>query len=71
MVDARQMKYILGRKSDVLDCQWLQKLMSLGLLRAAWRPGDKVCVVRGAPARGIADGAGQLGAAHAERPWYR
>jgi adenylate cyclase len=35
-----------GRKSDVLDCQWLQKLMSLGLLRAAWRPGDKVCVVR-------------------------
>ena len=35
-----------GRKSDVQDCQWLQKLMSLGLLRAAWRPGDEVCVVR-------------------------
>ncbi|NRO99777.1 IS110 family transposase, partial [Paraburkholderia sp. NMBU_R16] len=42
--DARQMKYVPGRKSDVLDCQWLQKLMSLGLLRAAWRPGDEVCV---------------------------
>ena len=46
LVDARQMKYVPGRKSDVQDCQWLQKLMSLGLLRAAWRPGDEVCVVR-------------------------
>jgi len=45
-VDARQMKYVPGRKSDVQDCQWLQRLMSLGLLRAAWRPGDEVCVVR-------------------------
>jgi len=55
LVDARQMKYVPGRKSDVLDCQWLQKLMSLGLLRAAWRPADEVCVVRGGPpARGAA-----------------
>jgi transposase len=46
LVDARQMKYVPGRKSDVQDCQWLQKLMSLGLLRAAWRPGDEVCVIR-------------------------
>lgn len=46
LVDARQMKYVPGRKSDVLDCQWLQKLMSFGLLRGAWRPGDEVCVVR-------------------------
>jgi transposase len=46
LVDARQMKYVPGRKSDVQDCQWLQKLMSLGLLRAAWRPGDEVCVLR-------------------------
>ena len=46
LVDARQMKYVPGRKSDVQDCQWLQKLMSLGLLRAAWRPGGEVCVVR-------------------------
>jgi transposase len=30
LVDARQMRYVPGRKSDVLDCQWLQKLMSLG-----------------------------------------
>jgi transposase len=46
LVDARQMKYVPGRKSDVQDCQWLQRLMSLGLLRAAWRPSDEVCVVR-------------------------
>jgi transposase len=46
LVDARQMKYVPGRKSDVQDCQWLQKLMSLGLLRAAWRPDSEVCVVR-------------------------
>jgi transposase len=46
LVDARQMKYVPGRKSDVQDCQWLQKLMSLGFLRAAWRPNGDVCVVR-------------------------
>jgi len=45
LVDARQMKYVPGRKSDVQDCQWLQKLVSLGLLRAAWRPASEVCVV--------------------------
>jgi transposase len=46
LVDARQMKYVPGRKSDVQDCQWLQKLMSLGLLRGAFRPDAEVCVVR-------------------------
>ena len=46
LVDARQMKYVPGRKSDVHDCQWLQKLMSLGLLRGAFRPDGEVCVVR-------------------------
>ena len=46
LVDARQMKYVPGRQSDVQDCQWLQKLMSLGLLRAARRPSAEVCVLR-------------------------
>ena len=46
LVDSRQMKCVPGRKSDVQDCQWLQKLMSLGFLRAAFRPTDEVCVVR-------------------------
>jgi transposase len=46
LVDARQMKYVPGRKSDVLDCQWIQKLMSLGFLRAAFRPDAEVLVLR-------------------------
>ncbi|HSV80723.1 MAG TPA: IS110 family transposase, partial [Ramlibacter sp.] len=46
LVDARQLKYVPGRKSDIQDCQWLQKLMSLGMLRAAWRPAAEVCMVR-------------------------
>lgn len=46
LVDARQMRYVPGRKSDVMDCQWIQKLMALGLLRAAWRPAGEICVVR-------------------------
>ncbi len=46
LVDARQVKYVPGRKSDVQDCQWLQKLMSYGLLRAAFRPAADVCVIR-------------------------
>ena len=46
LVDARQVKYVPGRKSDVQDCQWLQKLMSYGLLRPAFRPGAEVCVIR-------------------------
>lgn len=46
LVDARQVKYVPGRKSDVQDCQWLQKLMSHGLLRAAFRPAADVCVIR-------------------------
>ena len=46
LVDARQVKYVPGRKSDVQDCQWLQRLMSYGLLRAAHRPAAQVCVLR-------------------------
>ena len=46
LVDARQVKYVPGRKSDVQDCQWLQRLMSYGLLRPAFRPGADVCVIR-------------------------
>ena len=46
LVNARHVKNVSGRKSDVLDCQWLQQLMSYGLLRGAFRPGDGVCVLR-------------------------
>lgn len=46
LVDARQAKNLPGRKTDVKDCQWLQELHSLGLLTAAFRPTDAVCVLR-------------------------
>lgn len=46
LVDARHVKGVHGRKSDVLDCQWLQQLLSYGLLKAAFRPHDQFCVLR-------------------------
>jgi transposase len=46
LVNARHVKNVPGRKSDVLDCQWLQQLMSYGLLRGAFRPDDAVCTLR-------------------------
>lgn len=39
-------KGVPGRKSDVLDCQWLQQLMSFGLLRGAFRPAEEICAMR-------------------------
>jgi transposase len=46
LVNARHVKGVSGRKSDVLDCQWLQKLLSYGLLKAAFRPQDRMCELR-------------------------
>ncbi len=46
LVNARHVKNVPGRKSDVLDCQWLQYLHSVGLLRGSFRPPDQVCVLR-------------------------
>ncbi len=47
LVDARSVKNVSGRKSDVLDCQWIQQLHTYGLLAGAFRPGDEICVIRG------------------------
>jgi hypothetical protein len=30
----------------VLDCQWLQLLLTYGLLRGAFRPADPMCALR-------------------------
>jgi transposase len=46
LVDPRRLKTVPGRKTDVLDCQWLQKLHTFGLLAAAFRPEDKICTLR-------------------------
>ena len=37
LVDARRVKNVSGRKSDVLDCQWLQQLHTYGLLAGTFR----------------------------------
>jgi transposase len=46
LVDARQVKNVSGRKTDVLDCQWIQKLHTYGLLNAAFRPTEDICALR-------------------------
>ncbi len=46
LVNARHVKNVAGRKSDVLDCQWIQRLMSYGLLSGAFRPKDEICALR-------------------------
>lgn len=46
LVDAHHLKNIRGRKSDVIDCQWLQQLHAHGLLVAAFRPEDKIIELR-------------------------
>ncbi len=47
LVEPRQSRHAPGRpKSDVLDCQWLQRLHSYGLLTASFRPPEQVVVLR-------------------------
>ena len=42
LVNAHQVKSVPGRKSDVLDCQWLRQLHSYGLLAGSCRPDDQI-----------------------------
>jgi transposase len=46
LVNARHVKNVPGRKTDVVDCQWLQYLHAVGLLRASFRPADDICILR-------------------------
>ena len=46
LVNAHYVKTVPGRKTDVLDCQWLQQLHTYGLLSGSFRPEDKICVLR-------------------------
>jgi len=46
LVNARHVKNVPGRRTDVSDCQWLQFLHSVGLLRASYRPEQEVCAIR-------------------------
>ena len=47
LIDPRQAKRVPGRpKTDRLDCKWLQRLHTYGLLAGAFRPEAHVCVLR-------------------------
>ena len=46
VVNARHLKHVPGRKSDVQDCQWIQQLHSYGLLTASFRPAEEMRVLR-------------------------
>ena len=46
LVNARHMKNVPGRRTDWYECQWLQFLHAVGLLRPAFRPEAEICAVR-------------------------
>jgi transposase len=46
VVNARHVKNVPGRKSDIQDCQWLQGLHSVGLLRGSFRPEGEIVALR-------------------------
>jgi transposase len=46
LVNARDAKHVPGRKTDVSDAQWLQRLHSYGLLRASFRPKGEISELR-------------------------
>jgi transposase len=46
LVNARHVKNVPGRRTDVSDCQWLQFLHSVGLLRPSYRPAQEICAIR-------------------------
>lgn len=46
LANARQIHNVPGRKSDMIDCQWLQLLHACGLLRGSFRPNDEICRLR-------------------------
>ena len=46
LVDPRRLAQVPGRKSDVLDCQWIQQLHTFGLLKGAFRPEPQIRVLR-------------------------
>lgn len=47
LVNARHIRNVPGRKSDVRDCEWIRDLHSVGLLRGSFRPADQIVALRG------------------------
>lgn len=46
LVNARQIKNAPGRKTDVVDCEWIRTLHMYGLLTASFVPPDQIRVLR-------------------------
>ena len=46
LVNSRHVKNVPGRKTDVLDCQWIQELHSVGLMRGSFRPAAEIATLR-------------------------
>ncbi|NER32271.1 MAG: IS110 family transposase [Symploca sp. SIO1C4] len=46
LVNAKHIKNVPGKKSDVLDCQWLQQLHTYGLLQGSFRPKEEMVQLR-------------------------
>lgn len=46
LVNAHHVRNVPGRKTDVSDCQWIQYLHSVGLLRGSFRPPGVICAIR-------------------------
>jgi transposase len=46
LVNAKHVKNVPGRKSDVKDCVWLRDLHSLGLLRGSFIPEEEIVALR-------------------------
>jgi transposase len=46
LANARHLRQVPGRKTDVKDCQWLQQLHSYGLIQGSFRPTQDICRVR-------------------------
>lgn len=46
LANAREARAVPGRKTDVNDAQWLQRLHACGLLRASFRPGRDIAALR-------------------------
>ncbi len=47
LTNAHHVKNVAGRKSDVVDCEWLRELHSVGLLRGSFRPAEAITALRG------------------------
>ena len=46
LVNGRQTKNIKGKKTDIKDCQWIQKLHTLGLLSSSFLPNSTTAIIR-------------------------